>query len=479
MRLIYPWVGGLWLALWIGVGRLWGQAAAEAPPTTHPQPWRIADIDIEGLRHTREAVVRRELPFAVGDTLAEADLETRLREGERQLMNTGLFRSAALEALPDSAGALAVKVRLREGWYVYPVPIFELADRNFNVWWVEQGRSLDRLNVGMEFLHENFSGWRDRLKLGFKYGYTRSLNLSYRFPYLNRERTLGISFDLNLARNRELNYATEADKQLFFRDESTFVYRRGRVAAGLSYRRWLYTTHQLIAAWHFNAVDERVALELNPNFLGGGRAQQRYLTLIYGFSCDRRDVRPYPWSGYLLAATLEADGLGLFADRNDLTLYTRAERYWPWGRHWSAGLELRTKLSAIRRPQPYNDNRALGFGGSYVNGYEYYIIDGLDMALLKSAVRRKLIDKSINLGRLMPLETLKVIPIKAYLGLTGDWGYVNAPFADPANRLPNRSLWGGGASLDLVFFYDTVLQLQYSRNDLGEGGFFLHFSFGI
>ena len=27
---------------------------------------------------------------------------------------------------------------LLENWYIFPIPKFELADRNFNVWWKEQ-----------------------------------------------------------------------------------------------------------------------------------------------------------------------------------------------------------------------------------------------------------------------------------------------------------------------------------------------------
>lgn len=443
--------------------------------------WQVQRISISGLKHTKEAVVRRELPFEEGDTIAGSQLANKLKEGQLQLMNTGLFRKAEITPLPSSEGSqsLSFEISLKEGWYVFPVPIFELADRNFNVWWVEQERSLERINVGLEFTHENFTGWRDRFKIGFKYGYTRSFNLGYRFPYLNRARTLGMSLDVSLARNRELNYATLADKQLFYKDESTFVYRRARFGAGLTYRRRLYTTHQLLATYYYNQVDERVALELNPNFLGEGRSKQRYLSLVYSFTHDKRDIRPYPWSGYLLAGALEVDGLGIFPDRNDITWTTRTEKYLPFSDRWSMGVQARTKLSLIRQRQPYNDNRALGFGGSYVFGYEYYIIDGLDLALVKSSLRGRLFDKSINLGRLMPLDNLKKIPTRLYASFNAGWGFVNAPFAEPGNTLNNRSLWGGGVGLDLVFFYDTVLQIQYSYNDLGEGGFFLHFNFGI
>ena len=169
----------------------------------------VDDIAVEGYRRTKRAVIMRELPFAHGDTIALAQLPDKIREAERQLMNTGLFNSAEI-TYADWEGEthkVDLKITVTETWYLYPVPIFELADRNFNVWWREQGRSLDRVNIGLEFSHYNFTGWRDKFEVGFKYGYTRSYAIEYNQPYINRSGTLGLSGKIKFSRNRELNYA--------------------------------------------------------------------------------------------------------------------------------------------------------------------------------------------------------------------------------------------------------------------------------
>jgi len=67
-----------------------------------------------------------------------------------------------------------------------------------------------------------------------------------------------------------------------------------------------------------------------------------------------------------------------------------------------------------------------------------------------------------------------VMPVKWYLSLNNDFGFVNNPFYKENNSLGNQLLWGGGIGLDIVAYYDKVFRLEYSFNSLGESGFFLH-----
>ncbi len=472
-------MGRLGSYMCIGLLTLVSVAAAASPKDT--TSYELIGIEISGLKKTKEAVVRRELPFREGDNIEGEALMDKLGEGERQLMNTGLFLTARihLAVIDSTAKQISLAVLLQEAWYIYPIPLVELADRNFNVWWVEQGAALNRINVGILFTHNNFSGWNDELKVGTKYGYTQSVSLGYRFPYANEAQTLGVFSEMYLARNREINYATEADRQAFYQSTADFIYWRSRLTGGLIYRPRLYTTQEWALTYYNNRVDEAVAEELNPSFLGGGRVRQQYLSLRYRLQYDRRDVWPYPWRGHYLSAMIEADGMGIFPDRRDLTIYGQAEKYFPFSEKMTTGFSLRAKWSLIREPQPYNDNRALGFGESYLNGYEYYVIDGLDMVLLKLNLRYRLLSSFLTFGEIVPFPNLRRIPLRLFANLTGGCGYVNAPFAEESNTLPNRLLWGGGPALDVVFFYGTTLQLQYSVNDLAEGGFFVHFKFSI
>ena len=59
--------------------------------------------------------------------------------------------------------------------------------------------------------------------------------------------------------------------------------------------------------------------------------------------------------------------------------------------------------------------------------------------------------------------------LKAY----GDLGYSYLP--NPGNsRLNNKLLRTWGAGVDVLTIYDVVLKLEYSFNQLGEKGLFIH-----
>ena len=61
-----------------------------------------------------------------------------------------------------------------------------------------------------------------------------------------------------------------------------------------------------------------------------------------------------------------------------------------------------------------------------------------------------------------------------YFGVFSDLGYVLNE--QPKNTLNNSLLWGKGIALDYVTYYDKLLRIEYSTNQLGEKAVFLHFS---
>jgi hypothetical protein len=67
-----------------------------------------------------------------------------------------------------------------------------------------------------------------------------------------------------------------------------------------------------------------------------------------------------------------------------------------------------------------------------------------------------------------------MIPFRIFVKTYGDMGYsYNKSFTQ--NSLVNRMLYTGGAGVDVVTYYDIVLRFEYSCNQLGQKGLFLHF----
>ena len=502
----------------VGAGRWWGAVLlwvgfAAAPPPISAQAivsasgggvgeWvydslafrRLADsaqravvvtgILVEGNRKTRRDVLLREMSVGVGDTVALATLTEVLDRQRRLLLNTNLFSEVAvvLGRVDYATASVTLRAVVRERWYVYPGVTFDLADRNFNVWWTEQNRSLDRVNYGVKLRHANVSGRADRLTLFVQAGYTRKLELRYDNPYVNRAKTLGFEVGVLVDRNREWRAFTEGGRPEFFDLDTASLLRRRRFRGALTYRPGLFANHALRLERAENRVDTVISEGVNPNFFGDGRPSQQFWGLKYSFTHDRRDVRPFPLTGHFLK--LEAEKLGLGNEDVDrFNLSARYARFLPLGRRgagsrFNLALDAKAKTDLARTLPPYFNLRGLGYDEAFLRGYQYYVVDGLDYAFVKSTLRARLFSTTLHVPK-APVRRLRNIPVAAYLGVHGDVGGAHDPFDTDGNVLANRVLTSYGVGLYGVFYYGKTLRLELSRNDLGEWGGFLGYALGF
>ena len=175
----------------------------------------VQEILISGSTTTKRHVIERELDFAVGDTISMDDLIETLDRNEKRLLSCGLFNRAKfhVHCLDLEHCGLSIELQLNENWYIYPGIIFELADRNFNVWWKTYNFDFDRVNYGARFDHINFTGNKDRLKILFQRGYIEKYELAYGLPYISEGK--GLSFNIFFAEAREINIRTRESRQHF------------------------------------------------------------------------------------------------------------------------------------------------------------------------------------------------------------------------------------------------------------------------
>ena len=110
-----------------------------------------------------------------------------------------------------------------------------------------------------------------------------------------------------------------------------------------------------------------------------------------------------------------------------------------------------------------------------MRGYEYYLIDGLDLAMLQTTARLLLFQGVNHYGKLVFIDAFRVQPYKVYLTLHNDWGIVNNPFSvENINPLDNKLLWSYGVGLNIKLYFDMVARIEYSRNmEKGDGIFLI------
>jgi outer membrane protein assembly factor BamA len=438
----------------------------------------IDSIVVQGNKITQSSTIFREMDIQVGDSLLQADLLPRLKKNEALLLNTSLFIAVQIKVKDWQTNRLILTVSLRETWYIYPIPILEISDRNFNVWWVEHGRTLRRLNVGLNTQHNNLTGRRDRLKFLFQFGYVPKYDFNYSLPYLNKEKTIGMSAGFFYAKNKEINFATSENKLQFITDEKRYALRRFRGGVGFSYRKKLYTTHAFTSEYHDISVADTVG-KLNRDYFLEGKTRQRFFRFAYNFTHDQRNVRGFATEGWVFGANVQKDGL---MPQEDLqALYTSAyfSQYFKLSEQWLFAYSTKIRAALLRQKQPYNANRALGFGLDFVRGYQYYVVDGLDFGLLRTDLRYELWSNKLKLGQYIGKPDAANIPLRVFLRLSGDTGYANEPYYKAQNPLSNKVLYGGGFGLDFVAMRDKIFQIEYDINHLGQKGVFLQYQIGF
>ena len=197
----------------------------------------IDNVILEGNRRTKDLVIFNELDLLPGDTVYISSFANRKLVNEKRLLGTALFTAVEINIKNWQAenGIGDIQIIMQENWYLYPSIIFELADRNFNVWWTDQNRDLSRVNYGMAIDHINLTGRKDKIRLKIQQGYTRKYELKYNYPYLSR--TWGAFGEIFFANQKEIGYETINNKTVFEKlDDERIMLRRFRTGLGLNYR---------------------------------------------------------------------------------------------------------------------------------------------------------------------------------------------------------------------------------------------------
>ena len=128
--------------------------------------YEVNQIIIKGNEITKSKVIIRELAFKKNQQISQNEIEKKIEISNSNLTNLNLFNFITItyEIIEDK---INFTIDLVERWYIWPYPIFEISERNFNVWWNDfkesDYRDFSRLNYGIFLNIENFRGlWRTK-----------------------------------------------------------------------------------------------------------------------------------------------------------------------------------------------------------------------------------------------------------------------------------------------------------------------------
>ncbi len=442
--------------------------------TLTDRTFSVARVIITGNKVTKRRIIERELTLKPGDTIRARRLHSELEWDKNKLYNLRLFNTVSVRALDAGNNQIDILVDLTERWYIFPVPIFELSDRNFNEWWNNYNHDLTRINYGVRVYKYNFRGRNETLRLTAQFGFYRKFDLQYKIPNLDRSQKHGLTFSFDFAAPRNLAYQTVDHKLEFLRKENVV---KESIGGGItySYRKTFFETHSFTYNYRASDVIDTI-LYLNPNYNNLSKTTQRYSQLSYHFVSEHRDVVMYPLRGYQFTAYVAKSGLLPQEDVDQLEVNVTYAYHKPIATNYFFS-NFSSVFWSTPMNQPYTLFDALGYRNLIIRGFENYVVEGPAFALNKMTFKRKLFGKSWRIDK-MPVEQFNYFPLAIYFKTFVDFGYVhNYDYYQEKNlntRLSNRFLLGAGAGLDVVTVYDLVLRLEYTYTQDARWGFFLN-----
>jgi outer membrane protein assembly factor BamA len=306
--------------------------------------------------------------------------------------------------------------------------------------------SLDRVNYGVRIKHNNTTGRNDKLSFNFMNGYTKQFALSYKNLWLDQKQQWLASGGFAVGKNRQLDYITTGNKRLFYKDEQRFVHSFMRSFAEVSYRRAIKTLHTFGFSYTSEVFPDTV-FKINSFFSPDQQKKISYPEIYYNLSHFNVDYIPYPTKGYIAELSIRKKGLANQVNLSQLT--AKASGLW----HLSDKNLFNLRLAgSIKVPfkQPYINQQLLGFNDFFMQGYEYYVINGAAGGYGKAIFSREIVDTKFHIAS-ERVKKLNTIPFRLYAKVYGNAGYVFDP--QPGNnRLGNQMLYSGGVGLDIVPF---------------------------
>ena len=446
----------------------------------HQNSYNISDIIIIGNKITKDVTILRELSIKKDQTIILEELEDLIIESKNNLTNTNLFNFITLKyEIIDSD--IIIKIEVTERWYVWPYPIFEVSERNFNIWW-EDFKSSDykdfsRLNYGVFINIENFRGLNELVMIKLRRGFKEHYLFRYENLYINKKKTLGLNSQIELFRRKKTYYNTLNNELQYFNNNNTYTSKDLIINFELIYRNNLKTKHKLNLNYFKSIIDAEISL-LNPYYLSNNLNIGSFYKIGYQLIHENRDNNKYPLKGYYINLEIARNISGK-SPINHYEINSHLEKHIQIFPRWFAGSSFRSRIASSAQ-QAYFSHQTFGFE-DYVRGYEYYVIDGEDYYLSKTAIKYCIIrEKNIDIPYIKKKQFNKA-HFSIYTSVFSDIGYANNQTNFTDNSLTNSMLWGRGISIEYITYYDKMLRIEYSINKLGEKGLFLHFSspFGV
>ena len=280
--------------------------------------------------------------------------------------------------------------------------------------------------------------------------------------------TKGLKFGAGIEQTRQIPYQTDPDNKLIYYKNDRYVKNEWYAMAAFTLRKRIKNTEIFSLKFrHVNVADSIVSF-YNPSFFKTSSHFRDLIELEYKLQHTDVDNVLYPLKGKIATLNLKKTGLQLSGGTNNFSIEAGFEKYNALGNQWFLSTRVKGEIQFPFDPAYYN-SKALGYHENYLRGYEHFVIDGFAFGLLKLDLKKQIARFNIPTG--INSATYNKIPFTLYAKTYADAG---SALSHQQSKLNNKALFSGGFGIDIVTLYDVKLSVEFSLNQLGQKGLFLH-----
>jgi outer membrane protein assembly factor BamA len=389
---------------------------------------------ISGNTITQPEIILRELTVRIGDSLTREKIEYM----KSRIYSLGLFNRVDITYPPMDSTILIIDVD--ERWYLYPVPLFGIVDRDWSRW-----------TYGGGIRHDNVRGRNERVYSELLFGYNPRASLRYSNPWIFGEDQYYYETGFSYSRIQNKSALTHPD-------EPDYVEKHFALSATLGKR---FTTFQ--SMWinvGFQYVD---VSDFQTGRTASMQGIDRFLSVTVGAKYDTRDLAEYPSQGVYGVGTISRMGIG-FGAVDMMMYYLDLRGYQQIGRGICLAGRLFTGL--VSGPAiPDYEHFFFGFG-ERMRGRFQERQEGENIFGAFTELRVPVVAPFYLHVPQVPVSQFATWKLGLYATLFVDTGSLWNRNAHPDwNDMP----YGYGAGLNFLLPYSMVFRIDRAWNERGHG----------
>ncbi len=413
---------------------LFAQEGATAPPS-EPRPNRIISaVAVLGNELTKADIILRELTVKVGDTIDVQEIEY----SKNRIYSLNLFNRVDITWPPIDSTVLLIEVD--ERWYLYPVPMAGIVERNWDNWY-----------FGLGAKHDNFRGRNEKLFAGFVLGYNPWVSLSYVNPWIFHDEHMFMESGLSWSRVVNKSRISQGTGP-------NFNETRYRAHQGFGKRFDQFRSGWMTADFNYVEVSDKQA---GRTLSSGGI--DRYLTLGVGGRHDTRNLGEYPTQGVYGMINVMKKGVG-FGEVDMMHYVADARMYQILFSGVSLGFRAYTVLSSGPAIPNY-EHVFFGFS-ERIRGHFDEELEGENAAAGFVELRIPIVPLLYLHFPQIPIRQFRTWKLGLYAALFADAGLVWDRDERPDF---SGSARGYGAGLHFLLPYGAVFRIDRAWSETGRG----------